>query len=70
MDLRGHLHHIQAPTLVVSGAGDLATSVEHQREIAGSIPGARHELVGPAAHIAAVEQPETINRLIAEFLLD
>lgn len=69
MDLRGDLHRIQAPALVVSGADDLATPVERQREIARSIPGARHEVVESAAHIAAVEQPEQVNRLIAEHLL-
>lgn len=69
MDLRGDLQRIQAPTLVISGRDDLATPVEHQREIAGSIPGARHETVGPAAHVAAVERPEEVNRLIAGHLL-
>jgi 3-oxoadipate enol-lactonase len=68
MDLRGELARIVAPTLVISGADDLATPVEHQRLIAGAIPGARHEIVSPAAHIAPVQQPEAINRLIGEHL--
>jgi 3-oxoadipate enol-lactonase len=68
MDLRGELPRIAAPTLVISGADDLATPVEHQRLIASAIPGARHEIVSPAAHIAAVEQPEAVNRLIGEHL--
>jgi len=62
--LRGDLLRIQAPTLVVSGSDDQATPAEHQRRIADAIPRARHEIVGPAAHIAAMEQPEAINRLI------
>lgn len=69
MDLRGELSRIQAPALVISGADDLATPVERQREIAQSIPGAEHAVVGSAAHVAAVEQPEAINRLIAGHLL-
>jgi 3-oxoadipate enol-lactonase len=68
MDLRGDLPLIAPPTLVISGADDHATPVEHQRLIAGSIPGARHETLSPAAHIAAVEQPEAVNRLIGEHL--
>ena len=68
MDLRGDLPQIAAPTLVISGAGDLATPVEHQRLIAAAIPGARHEILAPAAHIAAVEQAEAVNRLIGEHL--
>jgi 3-oxoadipate enol-lactonase len=68
MDLRGELSRIVAPTLVISGADDFATPVEHQRLIAGAIPGARHEIVSPAAHVAPVQQPEAINRLIGEHL--
>jgi 3-oxoadipate enol-lactonase len=68
MDLRAELGRITAPTLLISGADDGATPVEHQRLIAEAIPGARHEIVSPAAHIAAVEQAETVNRLIEEHL--
>jgi 3-oxoadipate enol-lactonase len=68
MDLRDALSGIQAPTLVVSGDQDLATPPEQQALIARAIPGARHEIVAPAAHLAAVEQPESINRLILEHL--
>jgi 3-oxoadipate enol-lactonase len=64
MDLRPALSRILAPTLVVSGAQDEATPVEQQSLIAEAIPHARHEVVGPAAHIAAVEQPDAVNRLI------
>jgi 3-oxoadipate enol-lactonase len=70
MDLRGTLESIQAPTLVISGAEDLATPPEQQASIARAIPVARHETVAPAAHLAAVEQSETVNRLILEHLTD
>lgn len=69
MDLRPELASIEAPTLVISGGGDLATPPEQQRLIARAIPAARHETVTPAAHLAAVEQPESVNRLILEHLL-
>jgi 3-oxoadipate enol-lactonase len=68
MDLRGSLGRIAAPTLVISGSEDLATPVEHQRVLAEGIPGARHETVGPAAHLAAVERPGRVNDLILEHL--
>jgi 3-oxoadipate enol-lactonase len=68
MDLREQLGGITAPTLVISGADDTATPVELQQAIARAIPGARHELVGPAAHLAAVEQAERVNELIGEHL--
>jgi 3-oxoadipate enol-lactonase len=68
MDLRPKLPAIAAPTLVVSGSEDLAAPVDMQREIARAIPGARHEIVGPAAHQAVVEQPDAINDLIREHM--
>ncbi len=68
MDLREQLAEIDVPTLVISGSDDPATPIEHQRVIAAAIPGARHEVVGPAAHLAAVQQPEAVNRLTLEHL--
>jgi 3-oxoadipate enol-lactonase len=68
MDLREQLPSIDVPTLVISGSDDPATPIEHQRLIAEAIRGARHEVVGPAAHLAAVQQPEAVNRLILEHL--
>ena len=68
MDLRAALPRIAAPTLVISGSGDPATPVEHQRLIAAAIPGARHEVIAPAAHLAAVERPGEFNRLLLEHL--
>jgi len=68
MDLRPLLSRIGAPTLVISGADDLAAPPQMQRAIADAIPGARHETVAPAAHVAAVEQSEAVNHLILEHL--
>lgn len=68
MDLRDALSAIEPPTLVVSGSQDPSTPPVEQELIAAAIPGARHEVVGPAAHLAAVEQPEAVNRLILEHL--
>jgi 3-oxoadipate enol-lactonase len=68
MDLRGELRRIKAPTLVISGEQDEATPTGHQKAIVEAIPQARHEIVADAAHIAAVEQPEAINRLIETHL--
>lgn len=66
MDLRPDLARIDVPTLVVAGADDPATPVEHAREIVGRIPGARLAVVGAAAHLANVEQPEQVSRLLLD----
>jgi 3-oxoadipate enol-lactonase len=68
MDLRDDLGRIAVPTLVISGEDDPATPVELQAEIAAAIPGARHEVIPSAAHLAAVEQPERASQLIGEHL--
>jgi len=57
LDLRADLPRIAVPTLVVSGADDLALPPEHQRAIAEAVPGARLITLSPAAHLATVEQP-------------
>jgi pimeloyl-ACP methyl ester carboxylesterase len=59
---------VRAPTLVVTGADDRPTPPEKGRRIAERIPGARFEVVPHCGHSSTVEQPETITRLIAEFV--
>jgi 3-oxoadipate enol-lactonase len=70
MDLTGDLGAITDPTLVLSGADDPATPPVHGRRIAELIPGARFEVVSPAAHLAAVERPDLTTAMILRFLSD
>ena len=63
-DLRGRLADVEAPTLVIAGERDEATPPE----VAPQIPGARHEVIAGAAHLANVDQPEAFNRLLREHL--
>lgn len=65
MDLEQVLGAITAPTLVIAGTDDPATPPEHAHRIAAGIPDARVELV-PAAHLANVEQPDAVNRLLLD----
>jgi 3-oxoadipate enol-lactonase len=64
VELRADLPRITAPTLVVSGADDLALPPEHQRVIAEGIPGAELITLSPAAHIPTVEQPLQVSGAI------
>jgi 3-oxoadipate enol-lactonase len=68
MDLRGDLPRITAPTIVGSGADDSAAAPEHQQLIADAIPGARLVSIPGAAHLAAVEQPDVVTRLLLDHL--
>lgn len=68
MDLRPRLGSITAPTLVVAGEHDPATPVDHAEVLASSIPDARLAVVPSAAHMAVVEQPDEVGKLIATHL--
>lgn len=70
MDLRSGLAGISAPTLVVAGRQDPSIPPEHGEAIAGAVPGARIEILDPAAHLASVERADAVTTLIAEHLGD
>jgi 3-oxoadipate enol-lactonase len=57
LDLRPSLASVQAPTLVVSGAEDLAAPVAVGAYTARTIPGARLTVIQAAAHFAHYEKP-------------
>jgi 3-oxoadipate enol-lactonase len=67
-DFRDQLQRISAPTLVIGGEFDLAAPPEqHASVVAERVRGARLELV-PAAHVASVEVPDEVTRLIIDHL--
>ncbi|GAA4615810.1 3-oxoadipate enol-lactonase [Saccharopolyspora hordei] len=66
MDLLDGLGGISAPTLVIAGAEDPATPPSHAEQIVAGVPGARLEVLSPAAHLANAEQPEAVNRLLLD----
>ena len=67
-DLTAALPAITAPTLVIAGAADPAAPPEAAHRIAAGVPGARVAVVPDAAHLATVEQPDTVTRLLVDFL--
>jgi 3-oxoadipate enol-lactonase len=68
MDLRSGLPGITAPTLVVAGRQDPSIPPDHGEAIAAAIPGARLEILDPAAHLASVERADAVNALITAHL--
>jgi 3-oxoadipate enol-lactonase len=68
-DLRESLAGIVAPTLIVAGAQDVATPVEHAEAMHAGIPGS-DLLVLDASHLSNVEQPEDFGRALVDFLRD
>ncbi len=70
MDLRALLPQVRAHTLVLVGAEDQATPPPHGELIAQSIPDARLVTLADAAHLAALEHPETVAELIGQHLTE
>jgi 3-oxoadipate enol-lactonase len=68
VDLREDLGRITAPTLVVSGAEDVALPPPHQQAIVDGIPGAELLTVSPGAHLANLERiSEVTGALLRHF---
>ena len=68
LDLRPLLPSVQAPTLVISGAEDVAAPPAIGAETARAIPGARHTVIDGAAHFAHYERPGSVtDALVAHF---
>jgi 3-oxoadipate enol-lactonase len=68
MDLTADLPRITASTLVIAGADDLATPLDHLTRIASAIPEASLLVVPEAAHLANAEQPELVTAAILRHL--
>ena len=62
------LGEIAAPTLVIAGGADVATTPQMSATIAAGIPGARLEVIEGVAHLGAVEAPERFGALVRTFL--
>lgn len=65
-DARDRIHAIAAPTLVLVGAEDPATTLEHAGQMADEIDGARIVTLADAAHLANVEAPEAFARAVLD----
>lgn len=66
--LKGRLHRIRIPTLVLWGDTDRLTTPDYGRAYAAAIPGARFELVKDCGHFPHVEQPDAFARQVLGFI--
>ena len=67
MDQRQAIAAIRAPTLVIAGTHDLATSAADGRAVADAIPGAEYVEL-PAAHLSNIERAEAFTEVLLKFL--
>jgi len=67
-DARERISAISVPTLVIAGAEDPATPVEHAHFLASRIPDARLLVLEGAAHLANVERAEEFTNAVLDHL--
>lgn len=67
-DGRDDLARITAPTLVIAGEEDPATPPAVMQTLADGIATSEFHVVAPGAHLANVEQADTVTQLITEHL--
>jgi len=59
---------VKTPALVVWGRGDRVVPLECGERFARALPRARLEVVNGAGHFVELEQPDTLARLVSEFI--
>jgi len=62
------VERIEVPAVVVHGDADLIVPVENGRRLAERLPNARYVELPGRGHNLPLEEPETINRLVLDFL--
>jgi 3-oxoadipate enol-lactonase/4-carboxymuconolactone decarboxylase len=67
-DICERLPSISAPTLVVAAEDDAATPPAHAYAIGAAVPHARVVVLEDAAHLAMVERPRAVARLVRDHL--
>lgn len=67
-DNRKRLRDIHIPTLVISGENDTTVPLENQRDLVTGIPGSRYVLIPDAGHGVIIDQPDSVNEKLVEFI--
>jgi len=66
--LKGRLHRIQVPTLVLWGEADRVVTPDYGRAYADAIAGARFATIDGAGHFPHLEQPGAFAQRVLEFV--
>ena len=66
--LKGRLHRVRIPTLVLWGGADRVTKTEYGKAYAAAIPGAKFETIDGAGHFPHLEQPQAFAKAVLAFV--
>jgi pimeloyl-ACP methyl ester carboxylesterase len=67
-NIKNRLSAIKAPTLVVAGEEDQATTVEANKVLADNIPGAKLAVIKDVGHFCQLEKPLEFSAMLQEFV--
>ena len=67
-DSHGDLEQVAVPTLVLCGRQDPVTPVADHEAMAARVPGSRLAFIEDCGHLSAIEQPDAVSRVLAEWL--
>lgn len=67
-DLRGRVAGLRMPVLFLAGSEDQSTPPALVQETAAMISGARVEVLDGSGHIPAIDNPDQVARLLADFV--
>jgi 3-oxoadipate enol-lactonase len=68
LDLRGELHEVTVPALVLVGEHDEATPPPMSHELAAGLPDARLMIIPGCAHVPQLQAPAAFLEMISDFL--
>lgn len=66
--LRGRLHRVTVPVLVIAGEQDGIVPLEYERQLAGAFPRATFRPIAEAGHFPHLEQPASVMASIGDFV--
>jgi pimeloyl-ACP methyl ester carboxylesterase len=69
-DVMERVGEIRIPTLAVCGSDDIMTPPKYSLYLADAMPDARVVIIPDGTHMVFAEQPDPVNRAIAEFLCE
>lgn len=67
-DSHADLAKVTVPTLVMCGQQDPVTPVADHQAMAARVPGSRLAFIENCGHLSTIEQPEAVNRVLADWL--
>ena len=66
--LKGRLHRVRIPTLVLWGTADRVTTTDYGKSYAAAVPGAKFETIEGAGHFPHLEQSQAFAQAVLAFV--